>query len=787
MLLHHIKTTLRSIRNNKGYALVNIFGLTLGMTAWVMLMMWVNHEMTYDDFHKNADHIYRPVAVWNETKGEPWFVKSTPAPLPGMLKEQMPEVEHVVRVYKGRDKIFQNGSQIFSESKVAYTDPSLFDIFNFSLKEGDVKTALSNPNNLVITQGMAKKYFGDQPAIGQSLIFQDSIPVTVTGILDDIPSNSVFDYEGLFPLQLYKQTNLTFEENWNNFNYTTFVKLSSNQNIEKIEDALTKIYREARYPDGSDHYFFLQPLKDVHLYSNFKNKAKNPQVAMLVNLGIIAFLILLIACINYANLATAQASGKAKEVSVRKIIGASGKWLFGRFIIESIVITGISIIFAIILLELCSPVFNQFVEKTIHLDIWSGSSMVILLLAMIITIILSGIYPAIIAASFSPIRYLKGQSVRGKTNEKFRKGLVIFQFMITIFLIIATIIIHTQLDFMNNQDLGFDKENIFYFYGSKTIRNNKLAIKDELKNAPGIDNVTLSDQIIHSAGSWTDAFEWPGHIKEGDVKINQISVDVDFFDMFNLEMIAGQPFTQNTPEHGGTYIINETAAKQLGMQEPLGVTVSFQENPGVITGVVKDFHFKSLHHQIDPLIMLNGSDWLGTFSIKTSQEGMAQALTSAEKIWKKYSPTQPFEYHFIDQQYQDYYKTEQRSGMLLTGSALLCIIISCLGLFALMTFIVARRMKEISIRKVLGATMTNIVTMLSKDFIQLVIVAMVLASPIAWYVMNNWLRNFAYAIDFKWWIFPLATLIIIVISMLTISINAIKAALVNPAELIKNE
>ena len=792
MFKNYIKTAWRSLWKNKFYTLLNIGGLAVGLATGIMLLLWVQNELSFDRFHKDYKHIYQ-FSTHFSSNGEERVWSGIPGPLSIMAKS-IPEVESFVRTASDFDQVLSNKdkSKIFDGNIVGSVDSGFFKTFSFKFLSGNSKPAFPNNNSIVLTETTAQKLFGGEDPMGKSVGYSNK-DFTVTGVIDDFPKNSSIRYDAILPMGFLAEQ---FTENGGNgdwktidtdvgdFFFNTFAKLKPDADPVKTGKKFSQAYKVARNGD-SNASFELQNLADIHLVTPEGNKSslRMVQVFMLV-----IILLLAIASINYVNLSTARSLVRAKEVSVRKIIGANKLQLFLQFIIETILLFCFATLVAILLIYALMPLYNSISGETLYFSLTDALIWKTIGLAVMGTLVASSIYPALLLSSFKPIEALKGKITSGIGIAMFRKALVVFQFSISVVLLVCTIIMSNQMRFIKNKDLGYDKSYVFSVPLPQTAVDHLDAIKTELKKETGILNVAATDVYnISSVYSETGDLDWPGKPVNSNMLITQISSDKDLIPTMKMEMLEGDNFT-GTPADSGYYILNEAAVKLMGLKAPYsGQQVSLHGNQGTILGIVKDFNFQSLKQKIAPLIFFTNWKNRNILYVRTSGTHAQQAIASVEKQYKKYAGIVPFKYNFLDKSFEAQYKSDEQSGMLFNVFAGIAILISCLGLFGLSTYTAQVKRKEIGIRKVLGASVTGIVSFISKDFVKLVALGVLIASPIAWWAMNKWLEGFAYKVNISWWVFLIAAISSLLIAMLTIIFQAMKAALANPVKAIRTE
>jgi putative ABC transport system permease protein len=786
MIRNYFIIALRSLWKNRLYSLINIVGLTVGLTAGVMMLLWVQDELSFDRFHKNAQALYR-ININIGDNNQIWA--SSPAPLAPFAVKDLPEVKQAVRVNEDfRDRLFQVGDKKVTETEGGYADANLFSVFDFPLVLGDQNKPFADIHSIAISEKTAEKYFGKENPILRTIRIDDAKDFTVTAVYKNMPTNSSIKFEWVRPFMLMDEG---YDRNyypngingdWGNFNYQTYFLLTLTANPNNIAQKITAIHKKNQ--PGFDRAFYkLQKFTETHLIAADGKEYGKQTVNIFL---IVALITLLIASINYINLTTARASKRAKEVGVRKVIGADQAQLFGQFFVESLVVFGIALVLAIGCIYVLMPTYNQLSGKELVFNITNPSILMVLGSTALVTIVFSGVYPALVLSSFNPLKSLKGTALLGGSNAVFRQILVVVQFSLSIILIIGSLVIGQQLKFIREKALGYEKENVFGFDFNDKMGEHLETIKAELARQTGITGVTISSQNLVQLGSSSGDTDWEGKDPNRSFIINQLSVDKDFIDVFKLKILEGQGFL-GTKADSGRYILNETAVQQIGLKNPIGKRFSFHSIKGTVVGIVKDFHFASLHQSIEPIILFHQPGWYSRINIKTDGKNAKSAIAAAEKIWKKYNPSLAFNYEFLDDTYTKMYKSDQRTGSLFNIFAAIAIFISCLGLFGLATFTAERRFKEIGIRKVLGASVGQIIGLLSKDFLLLVLLSFLIAAPVAWFFMSRWLQDFVYRIDLSWWIFALAGVLALVIAFATVSMQSIRAAVANPVKSLRTE
>jgi len=793
MLKNYLKIAFRNLWRHKIFSFINIMGLAVGMSACFLIFLYVRFELSYDNFHSKADRIYRVVCDIKTPTEVLHF--SVPAwAMPKNIKEEFPEVESFARV-TGDNMLIRRGDVKFQEENMLWADSTLFSVFDFKLLKGNPKTALQQPLSVVFTETAAKKYFGKSDPVGQTvLINPDGQPATVTGVMKDIPENSQIRGDVFVSMSTLTQKFAPkIEEQWGNFGATTFLLLKPGTRPEVLQSKFPA-FLEKRDGKGMrdskmSYTLLMEPLRSVYLYST-RDGSKTGNMSNIYIFSIVAIFILLIACFNFVNLTTARSAERAKEVGIRKVVGAEKIQLARQFIGESVIICLISFLITIGVCLLLLPLFNKLSGKTISHGIFEHPQYVLILFLSSIGIgLLAGIYPALVLSSFKPVVVLKGRFVTGTKGILLRKGLVVAQFTISIALIIATIIVYMQTGYMRSQELGFNKDQVMVVdtYGDDA----KEVLRQSVTTLPNVKSVCMSSSVPGSGDP--TAYSEIENIK-GDLQIANLElffVDFDYIGQFKIKMLAGRSFSRDFgTDTTQAMILNEAAVKMFGYHSPeqaVGKRFKQWGREGKIIGVMKNFHFRSLQEEIKPLSMRIEPRGCNLLAIKVASGNLPATIAAVEKKWQAAIPNRPFSYFFLDEFFDKQYRAEERFGKLFMNFAVLAIFISCLGLLGLASYSTIQRTKEIGIRKVIGASVANIVNLLSKEFILLVGIAFLIASPLTWYFMHRWLRDFAYRIPISWWMFALAGILAMLIALFTISFQAIRAAVANPVKSLRAE
>jgi predicted permease len=788
MLKNYLKITWRNLLRHKTYSFINIFGLAIGMASSALIILWIQNELSYDQFHEKGDRLY---SVYNQSKfdGNLWSWETTPKIMGKTIKKEMTQVEDVARVTNGTFLLTVGDKRLNVQGN--FTDPGFLTMFSFPLVSGNPNTALNEIHDIVITQKLSKKIFGDENAMGKTIKIDSNAYFTVTGVMKDLPNNTRFDFEYLLPWSYMKKINWD-DENWGNNSVQTFVLLKPGV-TEAAADASIHDFTK-NHSDTKDISQFLHPAKKWRLYSKFENgKITGGKIETVRTFSIIAGLILLIACINFMNLSTARSEKRAKEVGVRKVVGALRNSLIWQFLGESIIIAFMAGVIALVIVQLSIAGFNQLTQKELYVPYGSAGFWAFSIGFILFTGLISGSYPALYLSSFKPISVLKGAFAGGKATVTPRKLLVVVQFTFAVVLIICTIIIREQLQYAQDRDAGYKKDNLVYVMMSGQISKNFDAIKNELLASGAATAVAKTMSPITEG--WSDGwgFNWQGSLPDNKVDFRRYSTDGDLLKTMGLKLTEGRDIDPKVyPSDSTAVILNEAAVKIMKLKQPVGQIITEGEGKDArkwhVVGVIKDFILSSPYEPVQHMIIFGPKSWFNVIHFRLNNaNNTARNLELAGAVFKKYNPDYPFEYNFIDSEYAKKFGAEQQIGTLASLFSGLTIIISCLGLFGLAAYTAQTRIKEIGVRKVLGASVMGVTTLLSKDFLKLVVISLLLASPIAWWAMYTWLKGYTYRIEISVWVFVLAAFLTIVISIITISFQAVKAALANPVKSLRSE
>lgn len=787
MFINAYKIAWRNMVRNKAFSAINILGLALGMAASLFIFLWVRDEWSIGKQYANSSFLYR-IMEREFTSGKVVADEDTPGLLAEELKKQFPEVVYAAGVTWQEGHILTAGDKMIRQVG-RYAGADWFAMYSIPLLAGTPATALSSPSGIAISRKLAETYFNSaQNALGKSIRFDNAVDYQVTAVFENLPANATERYDFLLPWSVFLNREPWAKE-WTNGGPGTRIQLSPDADRKQFEAKLEWFLKGRNTDFNSTFYIqlFLQPETEAYLHGSFKEGYRvGGRIVYVRLLTIVAIFLLLIAGINFTNLATARSVKRAREVGVRKVVGAGRLSLIWQFMGEALLLAAIALIIAIVIVVAVLPAFNQLTGKQLTLPLAQPSAWVLLLGLLIITGILAGSYPAFFLSSLNPARVLKG-TLRFRTGAQFfRRGLVVFQFVMSMLLITGTLIVYRQLNYIETKDIGYDRKNLITIPG-QGIAKQYEAFRNELLGLPGIQAVTHAALNPLGNGNTTESVSWPGKDPNDIISFNQTGVWYDFAKVLKVNILQGRDFSPAFAD-SNNYLVNQMAAARMGYKDPVGQPLTFWRKPGKIIGVIEDFHFNSLHEPITPMIIrLDPRNSFDNILVRLEPGKSKEALAGIETVYRAMNPDYPFTYSFVDEGYQRQYKSETIVGILATIFTFLAILIACLGLFGLAAFTAEQRTKEIGVRKVLGASVANIVTLLSKDFLKLVLIAIIMATPVAWWVMHQWLQEFAYRVHISWWVFVLAGLLAIAIAIITISFQSIKAALMSPAKSLKSE
>lgn len=803
MIKNYLKIAWRNLLKNKTFSVINIIGLSVGVTCFLLIAFYVLDELNYDKYNAKADRIYR---IDDHVKFGDFTYEGaeSPAVMGPAFTKDYPQIQGYVRLKNYGGFVVSKGNDNIKEEKGAYADSSLFDVFTLPVIAGDPKTALKEPHSLVITESTAKKYFNSTDVLGRTLVINKNNNYKITGVIKDIPEQSHFHFDFFFPAL---ETDQSRDGSWFNNNFHTYLVVGPGIDVKQLERRLNEtlmtnaapqfkstlnITREDFEKSGNSVHVSLMPLTQIHLHSNIKDElGTNGSIQYVYIFSAIAIFILLIACVNFMNLSTARSSNRAKEVGVRKVFGGRRNSLIMQFLTESVLICLLSFLLAIGAVVLLLPLFNQLADKHIsQLTLMNPLILSGVLLTLVIVGLVAGSYPAFFLSSFRPIEVLKGHLSQGFKGSAIRNTLVVFQFSISIILMIGTVVIFNQLNYIRNKNLGFNKDHVLVLQNTYAV--NTHAFRDELLQMPGVKGATVTGFLpINGNRSEGGFVASPVFDGKNFTIMQQWAVDESYIPTLQIQLKSGRNFSPEYHSDSDAVVINETAAKLFGIGQPLNKKLYLIKDlttgklvPNTVIGVISNFNFNSLHELVTPLVLKLQPD-NGSIAVRINTPNIAELLLQISAKWKTMAPSQPFSYSFLDEEFNKQYKAEQRTGSISLIFSVLAILIACLGLFGLITYAAEQRIKEIGIRKVLGAAVPDIVNLLSRDFVKLIVISLCIASPFAWWIMSRWLQDFAYRINISWWIFVATGLLVLAITLATSMFQTVKAAIANPVKSLK--
>jgi len=800
MIKNYLKSSWRNLRRDVSYSLINIFGLAIGIAACLMISLYIIDELSYDKFHENSERTYR-LYVDGQFGNNKFLSPYIPNPAKDALLDEFSQIESVTHFFDTDQVRFEYENKVFIENRVFYTDSDFFKVFSFPLVKGEAKDALSKPNQIVLTESMARKYFGDEDPLGKMIEVNNNELFQVTGVCEDVPDHSHFHFNYLLS---YSSTSISKDQRWINSSVYTYFVLKEGVDPNNFEEQLELLVEKYVGPEvvdfmgvnleefessGNSYGFFLQPLEDIYLHSEFNDEIEPvSSITRVWYFSVIAFFILLIACINFMNLATAKYANRAKEVGVRKVLGSRRKQLVSQFLTESILISSLAVVFSIVLVELFLPGFNNIAQKSLGLHYFTSWYILPVLIGLAIVVgVIAGIYPAFFLSSFSPLKILKGKVNKGVKGNRLRGVLVTSQFIVTIVLFISTYIIYQQNSYMTNKKLGFDKEEVLVLERAYYLDESLESFIKELTKSPRIHSVSVSNSIPGRDYSGS-TLQVEGR-SSGDMVFFAINyVRERYHETMGIELIEGRFFNEDFSTNESSIVINKKGAEELGFENPIGKYLQLGDEKYNIIGVVENHHFESLHKNIRPLgLRYEGSPYYDYMPIKLNTRNLNETIEQVESTWNKFTNNQPFSYFFMDDDFEKLFNAEQRTAKVFIIFSVLAILIACLGLFGLSAFMAEKRTKEIGIRKAMGASPLNILRILYKEIILLLIISTLIAWPVTYYLMEQWLADFAYRIGMGVGPFIFAPIAALVIAIFTTSFQALKAANTNPAYTLRDE
>ena len=810
MIKNYLKIAFRSLWKNKAFSAINIIGLASGLAVCLLIVLYVVDEVNFDKYNTNADRIYR-IDCDISFNGTQFTSTTSPEPLPPTLVKEYPQIEQMVRIQPDGDILIKKDNRNIQNHNAAFADSTFFKVFSAQMIEGDPLTALNEPNSIVIDETNARKYFNGTDVLGKTLFVNNSSNCKITGVIKDFPKQSHFHFGFIRPLRDSYRGN---ERDWLSNNVHAYLLTKPGSTKATIQNALdatvskylmkqleTLVHTTAKdLEKGGNHFLYsLMPLKDIHLHSDKSYEFEaNGNITYVYIFSVIASLILLIACVNFMNLSTARSANRAKEVGIRKVAGSLRSNLIVQFLTESILLSFISLLIALLMATLLLPLLNELAGKHMYVStLFSSWLLPVMIMLVIVVGCVAGSYPAFYLSAFQPVQVLKGNIAKGFKNSWLRSSLVVFQFCISIILIVGTIVIYTQLDYIRSKKTGYNREQVLVLHNTNSMDKQIKPFRQELLKITGVEDATITDNLPTAI-----SFNQNGWFRDATLDGKKVSIMTEFvmdhhyIPTLGMTMLKGRNFSPGFPSDSTGLIINETAASLLAFRDPLQGTLyrpSYENGgsngkaiPYHIIGVVRDFNFGSMHEKIGPLVMRQDENW-GSIAVRISSKNIPPLIEQVENKWNAMAPGQQFSYTFMDSDFNNMYHAEQRTGKLFVTFAVFAIFIACLGLFGMVTYAAEQRTKEIGIRKVLGANIAGIVGLISKDFAKLVVLASIVAFPIAWWVMNKWLQSFAFRVNISWWVFVLAGLLTMFIAFATISFQAIKAAIANPVKSLRTE
>jgi len=790
MIRTFFRLAFRNILKNKGFAFINIFGLAIGLTASLLILLWIMNELSYEKHNVNAKNIYR-VEEDQFYSGNRYHVTVTPHPSGPVWKEKIPEIREQTRINRLPRILFRQDEKVFFESSIVAADSGLFKIFTMPFILGDAETALRSPNSIVLTEKLATKYFGATNPMGKLITLENKVQFMVTGVMKDLPGNSIFSFQGVIPYSFLRQIN-AIDDSWGNNSILTFLLLEKGADPKAVDKKLTDVVL-GFMPETQTKYMVF-PLLDIHLHSQFGFEISKGPVIVVYIFTLIAIFVLIIACINFINLSTAKAAGRAKEIGIKKVAGADQKAMIVQFMLESLLLVFIALVIALVLVGLALPVFNNITGKNFVLgDFLKLRYIISVACTGLFTGFLAGVYPAFHLASFNPVAVLKGDQASGKGSARFRQVLVVVQFTLSILIAVAAVFMYLQLKHLQDKDLGFDKNNLICIPMAQDMRPKYPSLKSELLKEPLIQGVTATRSNPVMMGSNSGGADWDGRDPEKSVLIGTNAVDYDYLSTMKMELAAGRDFSREfvsdfAEDTTGNFLVNEEVAKIMGTGDAVGKRFSFMGLHGRIVGVLKNFNFKGADQPVEPIAFaLTGPQYLNYILIRLTPGSIPESLKTAEKAWKNVLPEYPFDYTFTDEDYNNLFRTQLRLTRLLKYFTILAVIIACLGLYGLSAYSAERRTNEIGIRKVMGAGIPAILFSVVKEYLILISVSLVIALPAGWIIVENLLKQFASRIEINILIFVIIAAAAFLIALATVTFQAVKASLINPAEALKVE
>ncbi len=786
MLSNFMRVAIRNFMNQRLYSLINVIGLSSGLVCTLFIFLWVRDEVEKDRSYKDADKIYHVVCNMGSIGTDTITWITTPGLLGDAIREKVSGVTSTVRTMNNGPQLFEYGDKSFLE-KGYYSDPEFFDIFNFRILNGQTSVESRSKDWTFISESLAQKLFGNEDPVGKHVRLGSKYDLTVAAVFENLPNESSFRFEFLIPLEIIREQQGT-GFNWGNYNYPLYLKLADEKNLSLISHQINELQNQLVGAGETDEVtFYLQKFSDYYLHSNFSNgRPDGGRIKYVQIFSAVAVFILVIACINFMNMATARAVTRAKEVGVRKVVGAQRTSLIIQFIGESLLVSLLAIVIAVLATLLLLPSFNLLVSKQIVFDLSDPVVVMILIVTVLTTGVMAGSYPAFFLSSFQPGSVLKGSIAAGGAGGSLRRALVVFQFSLTVILTASALVVYNQIEFIRNTEIGYDRQSVISFSARGDLGKNFKSFRDELMQDPGVESISRASNSLVQVNNQNGSVIWPGKPANSQQFFRTVSVDIDFPETMGLELIEGRFFSVDFNDTLN-FVITQKAVEVMGMARPIGQKITQWGFEGTIIGVVKDFHSQSMHTAMDPIILICNPKWTGLVFVKLKDEGQHESIARVENLFRKYNPSYPFEFSYIDDDFEKLYKNERITGSLAMSFTVMAIIISGLGLLGLAAYTAQKRKKEVSIRKTMGASVTAIVLMMSRGFVNLCLIAIVIGCPIAYLLMDKFLESFAYHTTLDWKIFAITSAAMLVLSLSVVIFQVFKVAVTNPVSALRNE
>jgi putative ABC transport system permease protein len=785
MIRNFFTVAIRNFLRHKFYSFINLFGLASGLICALFIYLWVNDETSKDRFHKDSEKIFQVVANLQFNEGEILTWTNTPGPLAEFMRENFPEVEMAVRTQSNGNQLFQYQDKAFMENGY-FADPDFFKLFSFKILQGVPNSDTANISNVSISQKLATKLFGSEDPIGKTVRVNNQTDYTVVAVYENPGTKSSLKFDFILPYEVYKK-NRGQGFNWGNYDHPLYVRLDDATRSAATGEKVSKERAKAAAADGgSSANFYLQPFTENYLNSQYENgRPVGGRIKYVQIFSIVAVFIVVIACINFMNMATAKAAARSKEVGVRKVVGAQRKSLIFQFIAESTFLSFLAMLIAVATVYVLLPLFNAIVSKEITLQLFAPKFLLVVIFIVLLTGLLAGSYPAFHLSSYQPAQVLKGGSAQAR-GSSLRKGLVVFQFALTVILIACSLVVYNQIEFIMSKNVGYDRESLVNFSARGKLFNQFEAFKTEALQFPAIKSVGKSNSTLVQVQNQNGSVSWQGKDPNSQIFFRTVVVDYDFIETMGLKLIEGRSFKKEFQDTA-TFIVSERAVEIMGLTDPIGQEIVQWGNKGTIVGVIEDFHSRSMHEAIDPIVLMCRPEWTGNIFVRFDGTKTQEAISHLSALYKKYNPEYPFSYSFVDDDFEKLYNNEKVTGSLALGFTVMAIIISGLGLLGLAAYTAERKRKEISIRKTMGASVTGIVSMMSRDFIVLSLFAAGIGCPIAYFLMEKFLEGYAYHTTPGWELFVMTALAVLAMSLITVIFQVTKAAVANPVDALRNE